>query len=874
MSMDQLAEAALARFGLSPRATATLCNVSENHTYRVEDPERRTATRCASTAPATARRARSSPSCSGSTRCARTAPSTRRRRSPAPRRRARASTSASTTSCCSSGCPERARPRGRRRARRLPHARGGLGAHARARARVGAARRLRPPALGLRPHARARPGTGAAGRTASAWGRRSSTLLGRLDATIAARLAAYGQPPERYGLVHADIRLANLLVDDAHVRVIDFDDCGFTWFMYDFATTVSFMEDHPRVPELQRRLARGLPLRGAARPRRRGRARHLRDAAPAAARGLDRLAPHVRHRGRGARRRLHRRHLRAGGALPVNPLPRRARCSPRSPAAPSSSPAAPRASARASPASSRARAPTSRSPAATRRSARRRRSELGGPLSSIADVAKRRRLRAHGGRDGRAARRPRRPVRERRHLPRRQARRHERAGHRRDLRHQRQGHDAVGQGRARPRSRRSGHGRVIVTSSITGPITGLPRLVALRRDQGRAARLHPHRGDRARPAQHHDQRGDARQHRDRGARRARRRVPRDDGGVDPAAAAREPSRTSATPRCSSPPTRPATSPGRRSSSTAARCCPSALAMDARGLANVNGGWVGVGGCRLRATIPTNRAHPAAGRTHPLNAAVTDAAEARAPGPTALAARERLLAALPGPGERLGAERELAERLGVSRSTIRAALGDLERGGVIRRTRGRGGGIFVAERKVERDLTSLAGLPAYLRRSGFQSDARVLSTATVEADAGRGARRWSSRRARSCSRSCACAWPTASRSRSSARCFPAERFPGLLDRSLGGSLYELLRGALRARARRGGGAHRGGGRRRRRGAAARAAPRRAAAGGRAHGVGRRRAPASSARTTSSAPTVRGSWSAPCHGRNQVVESRKS
>src|SRR5215204_6138867 len=90
--------------------------------------------------------------------------------------------------------------------------------------------------------------------------------------------------------------------------------------------------------------------------------------------------------------------------------------------------------------------------------------------------------------------------------------------------------------------------------------------------------------------------------------------------------------------------------------------------------------------------------------------------------------------MPGPGERLGAERELAERLGVSRSTIRAALADLERSGVIRRTRGRGGGIFVAERKVERDLTSLAGLPAYLRRQGFESDTRVLSTATMEPDA--------------------------------------------------------------------------------------------------------------------------------------------
>ncbi len=47
------------------------------------------------------------------------------------------------------------------------------------------------------------------------------------------------------------MRLANLLVDGDDVRVIDFDDCGFGWFMYDFATTVSFFEDHPMVPELR-----------------------------------------------------------------------------------------------------------------------------------------------------------------------------------------------------------------------------------------------------------------------------------------------------------------------------------------------------------------------------------------------------------------------------------------------------------------------------------------------------------------------------------------------------------------------------------------------------------------------------------------------
>jgi Ser/Thr protein kinase RdoA (MazF antagonist) len=82
-------------------------------------------------------------------------------------------------------------------------------------------------------------------------------LLGRLDETLRRRLEAYGQGRERFGLVHADIRLANLLVSGEHVRVIDFDDCGWSWFMYDFATTVSFIEDHPDVPRLKQAWVEG-----------------------------------------------------------------------------------------------------------------------------------------------------------------------------------------------------------------------------------------------------------------------------------------------------------------------------------------------------------------------------------------------------------------------------------------------------------------------------------------------------------------------------------------------------------------------------------------------------------------------------------------
>lgn len=92
-------------------------------------------------------------------------------------------------------------------------------------------------------------------------------VLGRLAETLRTRLERFGSGPERYGLIHADLRLANLLVDESRgdVAVIDFDDGGYGWFLYDFGTAVSFFEHDPRVPELTEawleghRTVRGLP---------------------------------------------------------------------------------------------------------------------------------------------------------------------------------------------------------------------------------------------------------------------------------------------------------------------------------------------------------------------------------------------------------------------------------------------------------------------------------------------------------------------------------------------------------------------------------------------------------------------------------------
>ena len=253
--IDGLAVTALARFGLSPDATATLCNVSENHTYRVDDPQsgRRFALRVHRAGYRTAQQIESELQWVDALR-----------------------EDGAVDTCVPVAAPDGERV--------VEVSADGLGARNVAMFEwlpgnepdpagdevIAGFRTLGAVSARMHAHARAwKPSPGfdrpawdyehtlGAGGHWGAWqdglgmGAEERRLLDRLDAAIAARLRAYGQDDHRFGLVHADIRLANLLADGSHVRVIDFDDCGFAWFMYDFATTVSFMEDHPRVPELR-----------------------------------------------------------------------------------------------------------------------------------------------------------------------------------------------------------------------------------------------------------------------------------------------------------------------------------------------------------------------------------------------------------------------------------------------------------------------------------------------------------------------------------------------------------------------------------------------------------------------------------------------
>lgn len=140
------------------------------------------------------------------------------------------------------------------------------------------------------------------------------------------------------------------------------------------------------------------------------------------------------------------------------------------------------------------------------------------------------------------------------------------------------------------------------------------------------------------------------------------------------------------------------------------------------------------------------------------------------------------------GDRLPAERDLAEELCVSRGTIRQALDALAARGLVERGVGRG--TFVAAGKVEVRLNEVAGFTEQMARAGLQANARVLragvtaAPATVAAalDLEQGAPALRVERLRLAGRlplTLEDSW------------IPEARFPGMADLDLRGSIYALM-----------------------------------------------------------------------------------
>ena len=143
------------------------------------------------------------------------------------------------------------------------------------------------------------------------------------------------------------------------------------------------------------------------------------------------------------------------------------------------------------------------------------------------------------------------------------------------------------------------------------------------------------------------------------------------------------------------------------------------------------------------------------------------------------------------GDRLLPEGEFAAALGVSRMTLRQALGALEARGLVERKRGRSGGTFVTKPRIECDLTGLPGFTEQMRRAQVKPGARVIRAELTPApdevaralDLPRGAPVYVIIRVRLANREPLALEETY---------LSAEDFPDLLDRRLTGSLYSLMR----------------------------------------------------------------------------------
>lgn len=73
-------------------------------------------------------------------------------------------------------------------------------------------------------------------------------LLEQLQASARADLARHASRDRSWGLIHADLHAGNLMADGSALTVIDFDDSGFGYYMFDFAASVDLVEHRSGAP--------------------------------------------------------------------------------------------------------------------------------------------------------------------------------------------------------------------------------------------------------------------------------------------------------------------------------------------------------------------------------------------------------------------------------------------------------------------------------------------------------------------------------------------------------------------------------------------------------------------------------------------------
>lgn len=70
-------------------------------------------------------------------------------------------------------------------------------------------------------------------------------------------LGSLSQAPEHYSMIHADLVPENILVEGDAVQMIDFDDAGFGWHLFELATALYFIQEDELYPVAKAALIEG-----------------------------------------------------------------------------------------------------------------------------------------------------------------------------------------------------------------------------------------------------------------------------------------------------------------------------------------------------------------------------------------------------------------------------------------------------------------------------------------------------------------------------------------------------------------------------------------------------------------------------------------
>lgn len=82
-------------------------------------------------------------------------------------------------------------------------------------------------------------------------------LLARMRERLHRDLAAVPKSPGSYSMIHADFASENIMVDGDDVRLIDFDDAGFGWHLFELVTALYFIRGEDYFETAQDALIRG-----------------------------------------------------------------------------------------------------------------------------------------------------------------------------------------------------------------------------------------------------------------------------------------------------------------------------------------------------------------------------------------------------------------------------------------------------------------------------------------------------------------------------------------------------------------------------------------------------------------------------------------